>query len=239
MKIISILISIVTLCITSVFAQSGMLFEFSANSNMGAVSTIQSVYSKEGTRTEMHISVPDMPGGGFARTIIIKSSKPNTKYMLDDKNKTYSVRENKEVTTAAAARAVVKVVGKEKEGKYNCMHVIITKGKMESEYWTTTEIEDYEAFTKTNAGNKYMASISDYALLKSNGAAGFVVKSITPEGKKGRVTMELIKVEKKDLPKDFFEIPEDYKMNFQSAIMPAQPAEVENKNNTATEDTKN
>ena len=238
MKRISVLISIVTLCITSVFAQSGMVFEFSASSNTGAVSTILSYYSKEGTRTEMHISVPDMPGGGFARTIIIKSSKPDTKYMLDDKNKTYSVRENKEVTTAAPAEAVVKVVGKEKEGKYNCMHVIITKGKLVSEYWTTTEIEGYEAFTKTNAGNKYMASSSDYALLKSNGAAGFVVKSITPEGKKGRMTMELIKVEKKDLTKDLFEIPEDYKMNPSSATMPAQPAEGEKQNNTTTEDTK-
>jgi hypothetical protein len=224
MKRISVLAGVLALTISGVVAQNGVVMDFIANSNNGAKSMIETYYGKDGMRTEMHISVPEMAIGGFARTMIIKNSKPDTKYMLDDKNKTYSVLANREIAVATQD-ATVKIAGKEKVGNYNCTHVIITKGNKILEYWVTTEIEGYESFTKSNAGNKYTASSADYSLMKSNGAPGFVVKSIVPEGKKGKMTMEFVKMEKKDLAADLFQVPQDYRMSSSNVSSSAQPTE--------------
>ncbi|MGZ4060910.1 MAG: DUF4412 domain-containing protein, partial [Bacteroidia bacterium] len=145
---------------------------------------------------------------------IVKSDKPATVYSLDDKNKTYNVTEAKNETNPATSNSAdytVKIVGKEKVGNYNCTHAIVTKGTQANEYWTTTEIPEYEKYVKARSGNKFTGSSGEYDALVKNGAGGFMVKTLTKDQRGGTFTMELVKLEKKDLAASMFEIPADYK----------------------------
>ena len=196
---------------SAVFAQSGAMFEYKTTSVKGNGS-IKSYYSSSGSRTEIQISIPQMPGGGFTNTMITKSDAPGTMYTLNDKNKTYTtthITENEK--TAACEKCVVDIIGKEKVGNYNCIHATVTNGSQINEYWTTTEIVEFEKYTKTNSGNKYMNTSGDYGALIKKGAAGFVVKSIVKEKNGETMTLELVKFEKKDFPASYFNLPEDYK----------------------------
>ena len=208
-----------TLFFTTYWAQNGAVFEFKITSTQGATGSVTANYSSLGSRVEMQINIPQMPGAGFTRTSIIKSAKPSTVYMLDKKNKTYSITETPAQKTANADNCTVKIVGKEKVGNYNCTHAIVTKGKEVTDFWTTTEIADFENYIKSNTGNKYMGSSDDYAALSKNGAAGFIVKTISRESREGEFTMELVKFEKKELNATLFEIPSDYKVSANPASM--------------------
>src|SRR4051812_20503890 len=87
-----------TLLMLSTFAasaQNGSVVEFKLSSSRGAAGSIKSYYSNSNSRVEMQMSVPQMPGAGFSRTSIIKSTEPNKCYQLDDKNKTYTVTDIK------------------------------------------------------------------------------------------------------------------------------------------------
>jgi hypothetical protein len=197
--------------VNSISAQNGASLEFKLTSSKGMTGTMKIFYSSPGSRMEMNMVVPQMPGGGFSKTTLVKSDKPGTVYTLDDKNKTYTSTEVVTSGAAATDNITVKVIGKEKVASYNCTHVMVTKGTEASEYWTTKEIADLEKYSKYNRSNRFTGSDAEQAALAKNGADGFIIKSITKDQRGGDMTMELVKLEKKDLPATLFEIPADYK----------------------------
>ena len=222
MKKLFLSIISITLTFASIVAQSGATFEFKISSSKGATGSIKTFYSSGNSRMEMQMTIPQMPNGGFSRTSITKSAKPSTVYALDDKSKTYSTSETPaSASNATCDNCIVKVLGKEKVGNYNCTHATVTKGTEANEYWTTTEIPEFEMYSKANSGNKYMGTNGEYDALKKNGAAGFIVKSITKDARGGDFTLELVKMEKKDIPMSMFEIPADYKQSTSTAPMGA------------------
>lgn len=209
-----------TTILTNVFAQNGVTFEYKISSTKGATGSVIANVSSLGSRVEVKIKIPQMPSAGITRVSIVKSSKPTTVYLLDDNNKTYTTTETQPSKTANAENCTVKIIGKEKVGNYNCIHSVVTKGTESTDFWTTTEIADFEKYNKSNVGNKYMGSGDDYAALSKNGAAGFVVKTVTKEGRGGDFTMELVKFEKKELSAKLFEIPADYKASSSPTVAP-------------------
>ncbi len=212
-----------TTIVSNMFSQNGVMFEYKITSTKGITGNVVANVSPIGSRVEIQIKIPQMPSAGISSTSIVKSSKPTTVYILNDKNKTYSTTETQATKTSNNENRTVKIIGKEKIGKYNCTHAIVTKGNESSDFWTTTEITDFEKYNKSNVGNKYMGSGDDYAALAKSGAAGFIVKTITKENRGGDITMELVKLEKIELSAKLFEIPADYKAST-SAITPGAPA---------------
>ena len=208
-------------------AQNGAMFEFKITSTQGATGSIKVYYSSPGCRTEMQINVPQFPNGGFAKTSITKSDKPTTSYSIDDKSKTYTIIETKPATPTTTGNAddyTVKIVGKEKVGNYNCTHAIVTKGTQSNEFWTTTEITEFEKYSKTRGNNKFMGTGGEYNALVKNGAGGFMVKTLTNDPRGGIFTMELVKFEKKDLVASLFEVPADYtEMTGTPTAVPGMP----------------
>jgi len=193
-------------------AQNGAQLEYTISSASGASGSIKAMFAAGNSRVEMQMIIPQMPGGGFTRTSILKSNKPSTSYTLDDKTKTYTTSEiSKTNNNASCDNCVLKIIGKEKIRNYNCTHATVTKGAETNEFWTTKDIAEFETYVNSNSGNKYMGTNGDYDALKKNGAEGLVVKSITKDTRGGVFTMELTKFEKKELAASFFEIPSDYK----------------------------
>lgn len=194
------------------FGQNGMVFEYKISSNKGPSGNMKTYYASAGTRVEMKMNTPRM--GEFSHTSIVKSAAPTMVYILNEQNKTYIGTELPQGTADANGEEnrSIKITGKEKIDNYNCTHVLITEGTETREYWTTTEIADYEKYSKPTAGNKFMGSSNDRNLLAKNGAAGFIVKMINKNSNSGNeTTMELEKLEKKDLDANLFEVPADYK----------------------------
>ncbi|MCW3084449.1 MAG: hypothetical protein JWP12_1815 [Bacteroidetes bacterium] len=210
----------------SIIAQNGAQIEYkltSADKNING--TMKIYFSGQNTRTEMSMMAPQMPGG-ISKISIIKSDKPSTIYSLDQKSKTYTTAETKPATAAPTDNTpvTVKVIGKEKVGKYNCTHAQVTRGKETSDYWTTTEIADFDKYRKADSKNKFMGNDGTQAALAKNGADGFIVKSVTKDQRGMEMTMELVSFEKKDIAASLFEIPADYKLAAAGTGAPTAPA---------------
>ena len=211
-KIILVTTSVIIFCCSNLTGQNGTTFEYKISSNKGASGSIKTYFSSPGSRVEMQMNMPQAgAAGGTTLTTIVKNSTPAMVNILDDKNKTYISTEIPKKAITGEDNRTVKVIGKEKVGNYNCIHVIVTEGTKSREYWTTTEIADYENYTKANANTKFIGSNNDQDILAKNNAAGFVVKMISKDANGVEQTIELVKTEKKDLSTGLFEVPADYK----------------------------
>jgi len=200
------------------FAQQGVV-EYKVTSSMGPTGTIMGYYSGGNSRVEMTMKIPQMPAGGFSRVSIVKSAEPTKSYQLDEKNKTYTIVETKPAAKESADEYTVKVIGKDKVAGYTCIHVQVTKGTEVMDFWTTRDIPEYDKYVTGNSDNKYMGSGSIYEAMKKQSAEGFIVKSLVKDSKAGEFTMELVKIEKKEIDRAKFDIPADYKL----ATAPALP----------------
>ncbi|MDQ3048470.1 MAG: DUF4412 domain-containing protein [Bacteroidota bacterium] len=197
----------------SSFAQTSGFFEYKITSSKGPTGTLKAYYSAPGSRMEMQMIIPQLPGGGFTRVNIVRAETPSTIIQLDDKTKTYTTIQSKPASQSYGENRIVQMLGEEKVAGYNCTHASITEGTEIREFWLTTEIIDYEKYNNASGGgNKYMGTGEDYAALSKNGATGFVVKSFSKDPRGGDITMELQKFEKKDLDASLFNIPADYKI---------------------------
>ena len=209
-KIITSIVT--TLAIASGIAQNGAVFEYKLSSKGESAGTNKVYVSDKGSRIET--SMPMTNGSsGLSFVNIVKKEKPSIMYKLNEKNKTYSKQNisSDPNNNKQCDNCVVTIMGKEKVGNYNCTHASIAKGPEVIEYWTTTEIADFDKYSKDFSGSKYMGSGSDYGALVKKGAGGFVVKTYTKNGPTGDITMELVKFEKKDVAATLFDIPADYK----------------------------
>ncbi len=224
-KTISAAIILLVFFAGSSIAQNGAQIEYKLTSADKTINgTMKMYFSGQNARTEITMLVPQMPGGGISKVSIIKSDKPTTVYSLDKNSKTYTTMETKPAAaTPDNTPATVKIIGKEKVGKYNCTHAQVTRGKETSDYWTTMEIADFEKYRKGDSKNKFMGADGTQAALAKNGADGFIVKSVTKDQRGMEMTMELVSFEKKDIAASQFEIPADYKMAASGTGAPTAP----------------
>ena len=175
--------------------------------------------AKAGFRSEM-----DMKMGPMAVNMVMlqKNDSPNILYRLNDANKTYTetdLAKMKEMAGQQQAnrKYTVEKLGRETLLGYKTQHVLVKEQVadggtgMTLEVWTAKDLLDYETFSKMQvrrgkgAGEEAMIKA-----LKEADADGLPLKSLatTPEGMK--ITMEVVKVDKKSLPAATFEIPEGY-----------------------------
>jgi hypothetical protein len=185
----------------------------------GGGGTMAMAVAKAGTRFEMNL---EMRPAGMKMVMLQRNDTPNLVYHINDANKTYMEIDQAKMREMAAqhkdpTQYTVEKLGWENILGYKTLHVLVKEQKpeagqgMTSELWTAKDLLDYATFSKMQARRGKAAS--EEALLKAlkdAGADGMPLKSITTTGDGSKVTMEVVRVDKKSLPASTFEIPEGY-----------------------------
>ena len=184
--------------------------KMSGGSGKEGISGTMKSYSQDGNnRSEMNLN---MAGGttGLGNIVMLTlKDKPETVYMLNEKDKTYS-----ELSSATGGDDMkdypqneyeVTLVGKEKVNNFNCTHVRVKrKGSThETEMWTSTDLAGYAEFAKVKT--KYTGKINMFKALEAKGAVGFPVRIKADEHGQA-VQIDLVKAERRTNPASMFSL---------------------------------
>jgi hypothetical protein len=184
----------------------------------GGGGTMNVAVAKAGARCEMNMQMGAM---GMKMVVLQKTDAPNTLYHIDDANKTYSEIDLSKMRDMAGQRQggrkyTVEKLGQENILGYKTQHVIVKEsnpgGKgSTTEMWTAKDLLDYATFSKMQPGQGQGGGEEAMAkALKDAGADGLPLKSISTTADGTKVTMEVVKADKKSLPASTFEIPAGY-----------------------------
>jgi hypothetical protein len=177
-----------------------------------ASGTMKLSVSGAGMRNEMSIQTPQFP---MNMTMLFKKSSPDVAYTINDRDKTYGeidLKQGREMAAKSERKFTAKKLGTEKIKEWNCVHAIVTDDQgRETEIWTNKDLLDWKAFLSTMTQSS-PANDGMMKALKDAGAEGFPVKLVTKTKRpEDAMTMEVVSVTKKSLPKSLFEIPSSYK----------------------------
>jgi len=150
-----------------------------------------------------------------------KTDTPNTLYRLDDAKKTYTEMDLSKMREMAgqqpAKEYTVEKLGQETILGYKTQHILVkekasgAKEVTTMEMWTAKDLLDYATFSKMQPRQGKGASGEALAkALKDAGADGMPLKSSATTADGTKVTMEVVKIDKKSLPASTFEIPAGY-----------------------------
>jgi len=205
----------------------GAYIEYKMTSEKNNISGTVKTYSLDGnSRTEIALQMPSMPGGGINVITIIKKDAPDTVYMLNEKNKSFSATANTKDKANDDEEYEITILGKEKVNGYNSTHIKVhyKKANKDGEMWTSKEVADYAFYS--NVKNKYLDGNKLYAALTAKGVEGFPVRINVNEGNRGNVQLDLVKVEKQKVDPSIFSVdgytrtagvnPEDMKAKMQN-----------------------
>jgi hypothetical protein len=185
----------------------------------GGGGTMNVSVGKGGTRSEMDMQMGPM---SMKMVVLQKTDTPNVLYRINDADKTYTEIDQTKMMEMANKRQDSRKYSVEKLGQetlldYKTQHVLVKdetpgEGKhMTTEMWVAKDLLDFATFSKLQAQRgKGAGEAAMLKALKDAGADGMPIKSImtTPDG--GKVTMEVVKVDKKAVPASTFELPAGY-----------------------------
>jgi hypothetical protein len=208
----NIAVLILALFAGTMIAQNGAYVEFKMTSSKGANGTMKGNYSDFGSTSEISMVIPQMPGGGFSSKAMTQKSNPDVIYVVNDKDKTYSERKRSDMNARDDAREYeVKKLGEETVNGYKCVHALVTEGKESHEVWNSKSIPDYEKYAESMKSNERMGNAKREKALRDAGCDGFPVKFVHKGNEReGDMTVELVKIEKKNFSKSDFEVPAGY-----------------------------
>ena len=186
----------------------GFYTEYNMTAGEGVSGKIKTFSQSNNTRSEIHMTIPGMPGGGHSSATLMLASTPDKIYQINIAAKTYTeVAKNsaREMNDAPQSDYVVTVLGKEKAGIYNCTHVKVkqTSNKQEQEMWVSTDLPGYADYAKIKTA--YTGKDNLMKALTAKGAVGFPVRIKSLE-KGSSVQMDLVKAEKKNIPSTTFSL---------------------------------
>ncbi|MCC6251323.1 MAG: DUF4412 domain-containing protein [Bacteroidia bacterium] len=205
-KIFFILVQILFV-ISASSAQDAYYMEYISLVGSGST-TVSSKYkiwnSNSGSRVEMDMEIPGM---GAHNTIVINPiDKPNISYLIDEQNKSYTEISNNDVDNNDDF-GTVEIVGKEKVNGYNCVHARIKSKGPTIEMWTTKDIPFYKEIANKNWNQGSKKAIEN--AFKNKEVEGVMVKMKGSE-QGATYVMELVKIEKKNIPGSMFKVPANY-----------------------------
>lgn len=205
-KILYILTLILTASI-SAFAGQGGYLEYKMAMNNTEVGHVKTYYQDGNTRSEVSMVLPGMPGGGNTAIVsLYKKDMPNTVYMLNTKEKTYTeTTVNKTDANKEVGDYEITVVGTETVNGYKSTHVKVTfkKSKHSMDMWTSKDITNYKYYDGVKS--QYVADDNFASALKAKGAEGVPVRIAVTEAK-GQIQMDLVKVDLQDVPASMFSL---------------------------------
>lgn len=197
-----------TVLYLATFAQ-GYYIEYTitaAGQQQGVSGNMKMYYQDGNTRSDVAINAGQYGMNIQLSTLTLKA-EPNNVYMVNDKDKSYSVttvQESNDWKDRPVNEYEVTVLGKEKVNGYNSTHVLIkVNGRTEMEMWTTKEISGYADFSKIKS--KYTGKENMYKALADKGAEGAPVRIKTSQGAQS-MQMDLVKAENKTNPTSLFSV---------------------------------
>jgi len=191
----------------------------SKDDEAGGGGTMSVAVAKSGTRCDMNMQMGAM---GMKMVMLQKTDTPNTLYRLNDANKTYTEVDLAKTREMAGQQPnsdkyTVEKLGQETILGYKTQHVLVKEknpapgNAMTTEMWTAKDLLDYATFSKMQVHRgKGGGDEGLVKALKDAGADGLPLKSVATTADGAKVTMEVVKVDKKSLPASMFEIPADY-----------------------------
>ena len=216
-KILLIIASLYSFILNS---QNGAYVEFKITSGKGYNGTAKVNVSEFGSVSEFNMVIPQMPGGGVKNKSLTQKDKPGIIYTINDQNKTYSETSPTDPTNQDLKTYTVKKIGEETLNGYKCVHALVTEGNETHEVWNTKDITDFSKYSEAFKSNKRMGSQKREQALKDAGCDGLPVKTFHKgNAQEGDMTMELVKLEKKNFNKSDFEIPAGYTKGPSSSVM--------------------
>jgi hypothetical protein len=188
------------------------------DSDIGGGGTMNVAVGKAGFRSEMNMQMGAME---MKMVMLQKKDTPDTLYQINDAGKSYTETDLAKMREMAgqqqdSGKYTVEKLGQENILGYKTQHVLVKEnnagtGKgMTTELWTAKELLDYETFSKMQVRQGRKGGVALAKALKDVGADGLPLKSIVTTEDGGKVTMEVVKVDKKSLPASAFEIPAGY-----------------------------
>jgi len=173
--------------------------------------TMAMFISQNAIKTEMNLSAEKMK---MQMSSLMKMDNPNIIYLINDKSKSYSEIDLKEMEKMAQGmmptkeKYKVQKLGKEKILGYDCDHILVSDSDSEMEMWVTKDLLDYATFKKFNQSPQ--ADGLEKAM-KDAGVLGMPLKQISNKGTATESKMEVVKINKAKLPASTFDIPKGYK----------------------------
>jgi hypothetical protein len=140
---------------------------------------------------------------------LVRFDKPDTVYLIDDAQKTYTER-NMPAVVPNDETWTVKKLGSEKILGYATTHVQATSSKgMSMELWTTKELINSDVIARAMSRSSQLPG-NLFSALEKESAAGFMLRMVN-KGKDGNtMRMEVVKIDKQALPKSMFSLPAGY-----------------------------
>jgi hypothetical protein len=185
----------------------------------GGGGTMNLAVAKAGTRSEMNMTFGPTE---MKMVMLQKNDTPDMLYRINDADKTYTEIDMAKMRQMAgqqqkASEYTVEKLGQETILGYKTQHVLVKEKNaangngMNMEMWTAKDLLDYATFNKLQArpdrGGREEALLK---ALKAAEADGMPIKAITTGTDGSKVTLEVVKADKKSLPASTFEIPAGY-----------------------------
>jgi hypothetical protein len=203
-------------------AQNGAYIEYKTTSSMGAIGSTKINLSEFGSVTEFNITIPQIPSGGTMHRILSKKSNPDVIYMIDDKNKTYTESNIPATSSEDSKNYVVTRKDDEIVNGYKSVHTIVSDGKETYEIWNTKDIPDYNKYSEAFNSNERFGSPKKEQALKAKDCDGMPVKIVCKgDEREDDITIELVKFEKKNFMRSYFEIPAGYSKSESASTAPS------------------
>lgn len=185
------------------------------------------IYSQNGnSRMEMEMKMAGNVLGAYKMTSIVQVEKQGVTIQLNETNKTYTeqIVPAESGQTPESNECTVTVLGKEKVGEYNCIHVKVKQNKTEYEMWNTKDINPSPNYYKNN--NKYTGNEKLRKALTEKQADGFPVKVVHNEtgSHEGAVTLLVTKFEIMFVTPDKFQIPAGFTKTAANTVAPNMPS---------------
>ena len=183
------------------------------------------VSAKGDMRTEADIKSSLNGNKATAPMILIgKADKPTESISIDDSAKSYTINQ---IDTGKIGNSDMKInstatkIGNETIMGFNCVHARVISNKSMGKFYNSSDTVDIwksndvpiEPSVKNKLdekGGTGLYSAETAQQLKDMGCSGMTVK-MTSNSDKNQMTVQLTKVERKDLPASLFEVPSGYK----------------------------
>ena len=172
-------------------AKEGVALEFKLTSK-SFTGTFRTLALDGNSRTEMSMTSASFPNPINVVSLRL-SSTPDKAYSLNEKNKTYSEVDLAKSGESEDEEYDITVLGKEKIGNYNCVHVkvVYKKSGKTNEMWLSKDVAGYASYR--NVRMKYVGSARIYTALMAKGAEGFVVRILAQSERGEQMQMDLVR----------------------------------------------
>jgi hypothetical protein len=180
--------------------------------------TVRTWLSGAGMRSEMELEVPEAQRAGMGKTVrgvtIIRTSEPNSTYLLDENRKTYRVFVHKPGEGFVEdEKYTAKRMGKDRVAGFSCEKVVLTSPSgNESELCVAPDFIGGDSWLRAFQVRQRDEGRGMWSALREAGVKGLPIRWSGKGGKDGRgaFKVELVSAQKQSVPASTFAVPAGY-----------------------------